>query len=259
LKDYKDVLEFEAEHPLTEEPLRIDVVIVKKRRDIVIQKNIANIFKEHNILEYKSPGGHASVSDLQKTFAYVYLYAFIHKITVTDLSLTIVETAYSRKLIRHLKDVYHFSVEEPFEGIHIVTGNVFPLQIIESKKLSASDNLWLRSLSNRLSAEELKKIERERVKQGKEANLNAYMRTIIQANFNTAKEVIRMGSSSLQEVVEELIEEGYFKELVNKLETRKDAETARKMLLDGQSSENVAKWLELPLDKVRQIQENLHH
>jgi hypothetical protein len=164
-----------------------------------------------------------------------------------------------------MKEVFHFSVEERYDGIYIVTGNVFPLQFIESKKLSAADNLWLRSLSNRLNAKELTEVETERVKQGKEANLNAYMRAIVQANFNTAKEVIKMGSSSLQEVVEELIDEGYFKEKISQLEAqaeargeaRKNTEAAREMLLDGQSPENIAKWLKLPMDTVRQIQESL--
>jgi hypothetical protein len=215
--------------------------------------------KRFIIIEYKQPDNNASVSDLHKTFAYVYLYAYIHKIAVTDLSLTIVETVHPYKLIRHLKEVFHFSVEERFAGIHTVNGNVFPVQIIESKKLSASDNMWLRGLSNQLSAKELIKIENERVKQGKDANLNAYMRAIVQANLNAVKEVVDMGYSSLQEVVEDLIEEGHFKELVSKLEARKDAEAAQEMLLDGQSPENIAKWLKLPLDKVRQIQENLQH
>ncbi|MDR1205016.1 MAG: hypothetical protein LBL26_06000, partial [Peptococcaceae bacterium] len=111
---------------------------------------------------------------------------------------------------------------------------------------------------------ELEEIETERAKQGKEANLNAYMRAVIQANLNAVKEAVDMGYSSLQEVVEDLIAEGHFKELVSKLGAQKDAEVARKevdaarkMLSDGQSPENVAKWLELPLDKVCQIQENL--
>jgi hypothetical protein len=36
LEEYKDVLEFHAEHSLTAEPLRIDVLVVKKRADVVM-------------------------------------------------------------------------------------------------------------------------------------------------------------------------------------------------------------------------------
>jgi hypothetical protein len=266
LDAYKDVLEFEAEHPLTSEPLRIDVLIIKKHRDAVIEKNIASIFKGHNILEYKGPGDHMSVSDFHKTYAYVHQYVSIRNIDVTDLSLSIVGTGYPRALARYLKKTYRFSIKKQHDGIHIVTGEIFPIQIIESKKLSATDNLWLRGLGNQLNAEELEKIERERAKQGKGANLNAYMKAILQANMEVVKEVVKMGYSSLQEVVEELIEEGYFKNLANKLEVRGEArknaevaEAAKNMLLDGQSPENISKWLKLPMDTVRQIQESLNH
>jgi hypothetical protein len=46
LLDYHDVLEFEVEHHLTEEPLRIDCVVVKKTKDVEIKKNIAAIFRD---------------------------------------------------------------------------------------------------------------------------------------------------------------------------------------------------------------------
>jgi hypothetical protein len=205
------------------------------------------------------------VFDLHKTYAYLYLYAFIHKIDVTDLSLTIVETRHPQELIHYLEDVRHFSVEERFAGIYVVTGDVFPLQIIESKKLSASDNLWLKSLGNQLTAEELEILGKERAKQGKEAHLNAYMKAIYQANSDMVREVLRMGNTSLQEVFRELVDEGYFQDMVSEWETRgaiqaeekKVAEVARKMLLDGQTPESISKWLELPLDKVRQIQQEL--
>jgi hypothetical protein len=70
----------------------MDVLIVKKRRDAAINKNIAAIFKAHNIIEYKSPDSHASVHSLHKLYAYAYLYASLEKISITDISLTIVET-----------------------------------------------------------------------------------------------------------------------------------------------------------------------
>ncbi|MDR0653411.1 MAG: hypothetical protein LBG12_08925 [Synergistaceae bacterium] len=55
LVEYRDVLHFEAEHQLTTEPLRIDVLIIRKQPDAVIRKNIAAIFRTINICEFKSP------------------------------------------------------------------------------------------------------------------------------------------------------------------------------------------------------------
>jgi hypothetical protein len=55
LGPYKDVPEFTSEHQLASEPLKIGMVIVKKAPGVVIDKNIARIFKRVNIMEYKSP------------------------------------------------------------------------------------------------------------------------------------------------------------------------------------------------------------
>ncbi|MDR1268255.1 MAG: hypothetical protein LBK82_01910, partial [Planctomycetaceae bacterium] len=49
LSDYWDVLEFEAESQLTSEPLKIDVLIIKKIRHVDIQKNIGKIFRDRNV------------------------------------------------------------------------------------------------------------------------------------------------------------------------------------------------------------------
>ena len=79
LEDYGDSLVFYPEFQLTAEPLRIDCVVVKKTTDIVIKKNIAAIFREVNLVEYKSPDDYISVDDFYKDYAYTYLYASFEK------------------------------------------------------------------------------------------------------------------------------------------------------------------------------------
>ena len=61
LDEYRGDLDFMPEVQLTTEPLRIDVVIIKKSRDTPIKKNIAAIFRKDNIVEYKSPVRHEAV------------------------------------------------------------------------------------------------------------------------------------------------------------------------------------------------------
>ncbi|MDR1329922.1 MAG: 3-isopropylmalate dehydrogenase, partial [Oscillospiraceae bacterium] len=72
---YSDGLEFKDEFQLTKEPLRIDVVIVKKRPDLIVDTDTGRIFRGHNIFEYKSPSDYVSVNDFLKVCAYVWLYA----------------------------------------------------------------------------------------------------------------------------------------------------------------------------------------
>ncbi|MDR1177419.1 MAG: hypothetical protein LBK64_01190, partial [Spirochaetaceae bacterium] len=85
-------LQFRYEYHLTSEPLRVDLLIIKKSRNLVIDKNIARIFRSDNILEFKSPGDYLSVKDFLKVYAYACLYAAITPgIELTGVTLTLVE------------------------------------------------------------------------------------------------------------------------------------------------------------------------
>ncbi|MDR2701399.1 MAG: hypothetical protein LBB72_03100, partial [Spirochaetaceae bacterium] len=104
LQDYEDVLEFHPEFQLTSEPLRIDCVVIKKAKNVVIKKNIAEIFREWNLLEYKSPDDYVSVGDFYKVYAYACLYASFNKAPITSLTVSFVESHYPKKLLHHLKN-----------------------------------------------------------------------------------------------------------------------------------------------------------
>ncbi|MDR2491737.1 MAG: hypothetical protein LBD20_10095 [Spirochaetaceae bacterium] len=45
LDEYKDCLEFLTEYQIATEPLRIDALIIKKKPEVVIRKNIGAIFR----------------------------------------------------------------------------------------------------------------------------------------------------------------------------------------------------------------------
>jgi len=120
LEDYQDSLEFYPEFQLTAEPLRIDCVVVKKKADIVIKKNIASIFREVNLLEYKNPDDYVSVNDFYKVYAYACLYASFEKVPVTNLTVSFIESHYPRELLTHLQKEHSFKVEENSLGIYTI-------------------------------------------------------------------------------------------------------------------------------------------
>ena len=54
LLDYLEGLSMTIEHPLTQEALIMDMLIIKKNPDVIITKKFGRIFKTYNIVEYKS-------------------------------------------------------------------------------------------------------------------------------------------------------------------------------------------------------------
>jgi hypothetical protein len=142
LEPYQDALEFIPEYQLTAEPLEIDVVIVKKTPDLIIEKNIAQIFRRVNILEYKSPDDYFSVPDFHKALSYTFLYAALNKTTEDDMTLSIIETRHPRELFKYLEKRRPGSITETAPGIYQIAGYPLSIQVIEGKRLFFEENRW---------------------------------------------------------------------------------------------------------------------
>jgi hypothetical protein len=264
LEEYKDALEFRAEYPLTTEPLRIDVLIIKKRADVVIEKNIARIFRERNIIEYKSPDDHVSRPNFQKTQAYAWLYASLKDVSTQNLTVTLVESGYSRRVIQHLETDLGYDVEENEPGIYAVKGMPMPVQIIDSEKLDTRENLWLKNLRREADVESLAEVLRAARKRGKGAPLKAYMYVLLTANLDAVKEVTKMMTmtTELREVFRSI---GFDEEWEKKVrdEGRKEGEkagrdealqkTARSMLIEGLDSALISRITALPAAEIEAL------
>jgi hypothetical protein len=130
-------------------------LIIKKKKDVVIKKNIGRIFRSFNVVEYKSPTDRATIADYHKTQCYARLYAALNKTDIDDMSVSVVATHHPRKLLSFLKRKY--TVEQVQSGIYSVEEDTCPTQIIVSEELPESDNLWLNSLRNDLTIAQLER------------------------------------------------------------------------------------------------------
>jgi len=141
--EYLSQIEIIPEAPLTTEPLKIDIIIIKKEKGLNLEKNIARIFRTHNIIEYKSPDDSLSVDDFAKVHSYAYLYKSITRgVDMPDISISFIVMRRPHKLLKHLRDVYKYAVRENSAGIYEVIGCPFPTQIIEAKLLPENENLF---------------------------------------------------------------------------------------------------------------------
>ena len=129
LSVYGEELEFYNEFSLTMEPLKIDCVVVKKVKDLIITKNIGEIFRGINIFEYKNPGDYVSVRDYYKVYGYACLYASFRKNDIRDMTLSFVESRTPRAILKHLNIDRGYTVAEKHPGIYTVIRDVLKLTI----------------------------------------------------------------------------------------------------------------------------------
>jgi len=255
LIEFREYLEFRYEHNLTFEPLRIDLLIIKKPKGLTIDKNIARIFRSDNILEYKSPEDYLSIKDFWKVCAYANLYAAITQgVELSDITLTFVDSRHPRKLLRYLTEVRGYTVEETSPGLYEVKGDYLPIQIIETKKLSEKENRWLESLRGGLKETRLGVIFEEGKKLAREINIDAYLDVVLRANMETFTEVYKMTAPTLKEILTEV---GFLPEWEKQISERGiergQEKTARNLLGMGMPIEDIARASELPIEKIRSL------
>lgn len=162
LKQNKSDLIFESEHQLSKEPLRMDMLIIKKQGDVVIQNEIGQLFRRYNVLEFKSPDDGLSIDDLFKTIGYACIYKglgeTVDAIPEDELTVSIFREAFPRELFEKLKQSGR-RVEERFPGIYYVTGNLlFDTQIVVTKDLSKKAHRYLKLLSKNVKEQDVREL-----------------------------------------------------------------------------------------------------
>jgi hypothetical protein len=139
-------------------------------------------------------------------YGYACIYAALHRVSINDLTLSFVGRRFPRSLLAHIKQERHHTVEEKQPGIYIIRGDILPIQIIDSRKLSEDENLWLKDLNNRLDAAEILRVTGEALRQGKGARIKAYLDVITRANKSAFEDALRMSGATqtLDEILEEV-------------------------------------------------------
>lgn len=211
LSEEMQYLELQEEYLLSKAPPKIDILVVKKRKEIAIQKKIGRIFRGHNIIEYKSPEDSLSVNDFYKVYGYTCFYQsntdHVKEIDPEDMTITFVSNCYPREMFRHLKKVRNITVERQSKGIYYLEGDAIPMQYLNLKELDADENYWLQALRTNLKAgEEIRTLVSNYEKNRHSKDYSAVMNLIARANWKQMEEEKRMCDALNELFAEELKE-----------------------------------------------------
>ena len=259
LKDDKENLSFENEHQLNAKPMEIDVLVIKKEKDVPVRKNIGRIFRKHNIIEYKSPKDYLSIDDFYKVYGYTCFYkadtGAADEIKANELTMTFVCSRYPSKLLRHLKEKRGYTIEKPEDGIYYIKGDYFPIQIIVTSKLSETENLWLKNLTDNMKdVRSARKLIDDYGKHRENDLYESVMNIIMRANKEKFQEVRGM-CDAIKELMKDELEEA-------KREAKKEGiQQGIKILIESckefalsyeQTIHKIAEKYELPIEKAEE-------
>lgn len=269
LEDELDELCIEDEHMLSKKPMQIDVLVVKKKGEQPIRKNIGRIFRKHNIIEYKSPEDYLSINDFYKVYGYTCFYQSetkrVKDIPPEEITMTFICNHYPQKLLEHLKKFKGIEVEKQEAGLYYLLGDSFPIQLVIVKELSKEENYWLQNLRcNLKTGEEIQEVVRRYEQVKHKAYYSDVMNLIVRANQKQMEEEKNM-CEALNELFAEELKEA---DLRGRKEGRKEGrsvgqieklkELVQKKLAKNQSIEKNADDLVEDVEVIRKIVKELN-
>ena len=253
LKEDAEYLNFTSEYNLNTKPLEMDLLIVKKEKDVEIKNEIGKIFRKHNIVEYKSPDDSMNLNTYMKVVAYACLYKAyeeqVDDIKLDEITITMVRERKPEKLF-HWFEKNRYQIEEVFDGIYYVSKEgYFLTQIIVSKQLSKDNQKWLPLLSRDLDRADAERVVAQ-IEALTEVNEKRYGDSVLQVTVKENQNIFRRmkEEGSMCEALREL----FAPELKEAMENNRK-EMILRALNVGSSAEDIYRVMGIPLAEIEAI------
>ena len=226
LMENAEGLTYDSEYNLSREPLKIDLLVIKKKQDEVIKNEIGKIFLGYNIMEYKSPDDSMNIDTFYKVLSYACLYkadtGAVDEILDTDITISLIRERKPIKLLGQL--VKKYQVKQEGKGIYRVYGMLFPMQIIVTRELERSQHIWLKSLTLNMDitqAEDLLESYDSLTEEEFRMKAGAVVNLVSDINSEVFEEIVN-GGERMSEALKRMVmpEYGELKDLI----AAKDAE-----------------------------------
>ena len=262
LVENKADLDYTNEYNLNSKPIQMDLLVIKKSKDVEIKNEMGKIFRGHNIMEYKSPQDDLNLDTYVKVIGYACMYkaseVHVGDIELDDITITLVREGKPRELLKWF-DKNDYKVFEKYNGIYYVEKEgCFPIQIIVSGMLSVESQKWLTLLSRNLERKDAERIviQSESLTEKDE---KLYADSVLEVAVTENEEIfaeLRMEEIHMCEALRRLMKEDL--EEAEKLGEERGRESIiMNVLKANHTVEEVAELLLVPLEEVKAVEKEL--
>ena len=197
------------------------MLVIKKQPAAVIKNEIGKIFKQHNIVEFKSSGDGLTIDDYYKAVGYASIYKslgeHINEIPAQEITVTLIREAYPREMFKQLK-ILGIDATEQYRGIYYLSGKTtFDTQVIVNSRLDSEKHAGLKVLSRRAKKDDIIRFLEEArfaIEPGELHDIDAVLQVSVSANRKVYQEIRKEESmcQALRDLMKEEIEEEIVKE-----------------------------------------------
>lgn len=206
--EYHQILEYDTGYLLNTNALEIDLLIIKKADDTVIENEIGRIFRHHNIIEYKSPHDREGINTYFKVNAYASLYKIGEGTCAyepEDITVTMIRQGKPHKLFKWFWQ-NGCTVDNVYKGVYYIkNAGFFQTQVIVSRELDEANHIWIKSLTdtmNRQQAENLLNKSKELMDKPEAGYVDAVLQIVSKANRKIFNEVKKEDQEMYQAFVD---------------------------------------------------------
>ena len=254
-------LEYDQEVQLGEEPIRLDFLIIKKSPDVVLTDPIGEYFEAVNIFEYKSPEDALSINDFYKALGYSFIYKGdnkkVEKLSIRDMTLTLVRHSYPRELMKALiKD--GFKVEERYPGIYrIYAYNLLKVQLIVSSRLPRGEYDGLHLLAKGCTKDDVIRYA-EKAAATEDGNVQANIDTVLSTCLDINKKVGKQleEDKDMSDVIKKIVRRHLDEARQEGINEIKES-VATDMLRNGEPLDKILRYSRLAEDTIRSLASSL--
>ena len=204
-KRYRKDLSFRREAHLTEDSLRMDMLVIKKNPSAEIKNEIGRLFRQHNIWEFKGYKDSLNIDSYYKTVGYACIYKGqserVNDIPKEEVTVSFLRYSYPRDLFKKLEG-YGVKIEKKYPGVYYLSGNVmFDTQVIVTKELDSKKHPVLKVITKNAREEDVRKFlnDTKSIKDAEELKeVNAVLQVSMAANEKLYDEIIRRDDDMTQ-------------------------------------------------------------
>lgn len=196
LRENKESITVTPEVQLNTKPNEIDILVILKEPGKKLKSGLAAIFRTINLWEYKSPGDQLGKRIYYRSVGYAFLYLcyFGEGMEESDLTLSFLREGKPAQLL-HWFEKNGFDITEYQSGIyHIHKTGHMDMQVVVSRELDKDEYRWITKLTDRVEAEDVKKMhEVIRLLKDERDLLNAESVYDLMCRINRDKEWMKEG------------------------------------------------------------------
>ena len=214
-------VEIQKELQLGEQPVRLDMLIIKLNGEEPLGDPIGRFFKKYNVIEYKSPEDSLSIDDFIKVQSYAGFYKSIgrnvNEIPLKALTVSLVRHVFPREMFSVLRDE-GFTIEEASPGIFYIKGPMcFPTQVVVTSRLAVEDYEALKILTTG----------------AKEADILKFVENACRTKNPHASAVLQVSMAANRSLYQKLKKEGFMMSAFTEIFHDELAEAASKGRSEG--------------------------